>query len=71
MVLTGSQNLLVTTCTQGGSNCKAVRCGVVDSEGTKVAQGPDSEVYFLNRAFFKELEEGTFKIVDVNMILLA
>ena len=28
--------LSVTTCTQGGSDCKAVRRGVVDSRGTKV-----------------------------------
>jgi len=61
----------VTTCTQGGSDCKAVRRGVVDSEGTKVAQGPDRAFTVSNRVFYKELEEGACKIVDVNMILLA
>ena len=61
----------VTTCTQGGSDCKAVRRGVVDSEGTKVAQGPDREFTISNRVFYKELEEGTCKIVDVNMTLLT
>ena len=48
----------VTTCTQGGSGCKAVRRGVVNSEGTKVAQGPDRAFTVSNRVFYKELEEG-------------
>ena len=29
------RNVYVTTCTQGGSDCKAVRRGVVDSDGNK------------------------------------
>jgi hypothetical protein len=35
--------------------------------GTKVAQGPDSAFTVSNRVFYKELEEGACKIVDVNM----
>jgi len=33
--------------------------------------GPDSRFTVSYRVFYKELEEGACKIVDVNMILLA
>ena len=39
--------------------------------GTKVTKGSDRVVYRLNRVFYKELKEGTYKIVDGNMILLT
>ena len=54
-----------------GSDCKAVRRGVIDSEEAKVTQGPVSGVHCLNRVFCKELVVGASKIADVNMILLA
>ena len=49
-------------------NCKAVRRGVVDGEGTKVTQVPDREFTVSIRVFYKELE-GACKIVDANLII--
>ena len=45
--------------------------GLLTVGGTKVAQGSDRIAHCLNRVFYKELEEGACKIVDVNIILLA
>jgi len=42
-------------------------CGV----GLVVTQGPDRTSIISNRVFYKELEEGVYKIIDVNMILLV
>jgi len=61
----------VTTCTQGGSDCKAVRRGVVDSGEQRLRKVQTESFTVSNRVFYKELEEGACKIVDVNMILLA
>ena len=44
---------------------------VVDSEGIKVAQGPDSWFTVGDRVFYEEPRESACKIVDVNMILPA
>ena len=54
-----------------GQTARQYAAGLLTVMGTKVAQGPDSTFTVSNRVFYKELEEGTCKIVDVNMILLA
>jgi hypothetical protein len=54
-----------------GADCKAVCRGVVNSKGIKVAQGPDCGFTIGDRVFYKELEKGTCKIIDVNIILLT
>jgi len=56
----------VTTCALEGTDCKAVRRGLLTVVGTKVAQGSDRVVHCLQR-FYKELQVGACKIVDVNM----
>jgi hypothetical protein len=58
----------VTTCTQGGSDCKAVRRGVREAVGNEgcVRSRRGVTVYGV---FYKELEEGTYKIVNGNIIL--
>ena len=45
----------VTTCPQGGSDCKAVRYGVVSSHGNKVAQDPDRVVHRLNQGVLERV----------------
>jgi hypothetical protein len=63
--------MCVTTYAQDGSDYKAVRRrgrkAVVERRLRKVQTG----CYRLNRVFYKELEEGTNKIVDGNIILLT
>jgi hypothetical protein len=61
----------VTTCAQGGPDCKAVRRGVREAVVERRLRKVQTECYRLNRVFYKELEEGACKIVDGNMILLA
>ena len=61
----------ITTCTRSRSDYKAVRRGVINSKGIKVTQGPDRAFTISNRVLYKEPKEGTYKIVDVNMMLLA
>jgi hypothetical protein len=64
-------SLDVTTCTQGGSDCKAVRRGGREAVGERRLRKVQTGCYRLNRVFYKELEEGACKIVDGNIILLA
>ena len=54
-----------------GQTARQYAAGLLTVRGTKVAQGPDRAFTVSNRVFYKELEEGACKIVDVNMILLA
>ena len=53
---------------EGGSDGKAVRHGVIRQWGTKVTQGLDRGFTISNRVFYKELEKGTYKIVEMNIV---
>ena len=64
-------NKIVKTCTQGRSDYKVVRRGVINSKGTKVTQSADGAFTISNRVFYKVLKEGTYKIINVNIILLT
>jgi len=44
---------------------------VIDSMGTKVDARSRQSFTVGNRVFYKELEEGVYKIIDVNSVLLA
>jgi hypothetical protein len=61
----------VTTCALGGSDCKAVRLKVRKAVGERRLRKVQTECYRLNKVFYKELKEGTCKIVDGNIILLT
>ena len=54
-----------------GQTARQYAAGLLTVRGTKVTQGLDRGFTVSNRVFYKELEEGVYKIVDVNMILLA
>ena len=44
---------------------------VIDSVGTKVDARSRQSFTVGNRVFYKEFEEGVYKIIDVNSVLLA
>ena len=60
----------VTTCTLSESDCKAVRREVVDSGEQRLRKVQSGGFTVINRVFYKELKEGAYKVIDVNIILL-
>ena len=61
----------VITCTRGGLDCKAVCRDLLTVREQRLRKVQTVAFTVSNRVFYKELEEGTYKIIDVNMILLA
>ena len=54
-----------------GQTARQYAAGLLTVREQRLAQRSRQGVYYLNRIFYKKLEEGTYKIIDVNIILLA
>ena len=54
-----------------GQTVRQYAAGLLTVGEQRLTQRSRQGVHCLNRVFYKELEEGACKIVDVNIILLA